>query len=239
VVAGGWSLGGYAAITLLSGDDSVCDTMFGVDVTDPPDWTCAATPPDPRVEALVLFDASSWALHFDELQRVEVPALAMGETWDRLLGVLGPSMASWQARQHAGLSGRPNYRVDVKASIHQSFSDMCEHARAMKLKDAPPAWMGPWDDVLSAYCGPDVIPSPTAHRLMTSYSIAFLKTTVEDERGYSHILTPRYAVAHEPKVEFFRRERCKPPVPTPDWPPDWVYYQHMPPLDDDGDEQCP
>jgi dienelactone hydrolase len=237
VFAGGWSLGGYAAITLASGDDSVCDTFYGTWYTDPPAWTCAPAKPDPRFKGLVLFDAASQMLHFSELQRVTVPSIALGETWDALAA---NGLASWQARQHAAMQGRPNYRVDIRGTVHYSFSDECEYARIMKLAGIGAAqgeggWS--WDDVLAWDCGPALTPSATVHRLMTGYAIAFLKTQLKVP-GYRRMLTPDWALGHEPDVQFFTRERCKPAVPTPDWPPDYIYYQQQPAPDAEDEDAC-
>ena len=121
VAAGGWSLGGYAAMVLAGGDDSVCDTLGGA-----PDWTCGPSLPDPRIKAIVPLDGSGWALLFNELARITVPALGMGEEWS-FLAATSPGFESWQARQHAAYQGHPAYRVDVANANHQSFSDLCEN----------------------------------------------------------------------------------------------------------------
>ncbi len=126
VAASGWSLGGYASMVLAGGDDSVCDKVAEAwDPADPPpDWTCSPSWPDPRIRAIVPLDGSSQLLYFDELSRVVVPALGIGEEWSYL--AIDAGWEAWQARHHAAFSGKPAYRVDVFNSNHQSFSDMCE-----------------------------------------------------------------------------------------------------------------
>jgi len=225
VAAGGWSLGGYASMVLAGGDDSVCDTLYGVDVEDPPAWTCAPSPPDPRIKAIVPQDGSNWCLHFYELRRITVPAMGLGEEWSMLESWNDPPWESWQARQHAAFSSQPAYRVDVFNTIHQSYFDICEGAQV--LGD-----MGIFDPGTVAYfldnlCTP-YTPSTDVHRLVNKYMIAFLKTNLAREPGYHNMLTPGWALTNEQYIEFFVTEKRSPRAIRDEWPGDFVYFPHQP-----------
>ncbi len=239
VAAGGWSLGGYAALALAGGDDSVCDTMIGWDPTAPPEWTCGPTVPDPRIQALLLFEAGSDFLHWTELQRVSVPALSFGGTYaDQLAWSGDPVWSAFLARQHAALSGHPSFRVDVQRSRHFSYSDTCQFPAVFAAEGVtpPPGW--PWDDMGWWVCGPDLIPSARLHDLVNELSVAFLETYLMNEPGSRQVLTRQYLSANAPEVWLFTHERCEPPEPTPDWPPDWVYYL-TPPVHGSERDECP
>lgn len=224
IAAAGWSLGGYAAMALAGGDDSVCDLIPNEDwAGETPPWTCAPALPDARIKAILPLDGSNQLLHFYELARVKAPAMGIGEEWDML--ALDPPFASWQARQHAAFSGKPAYRVDLYGSIHQSFSDMCEAGHL--LIDLPvDAATGDW--ILSTFCGPEYIASPLAHQLTNKYMLAFLKTHLAGERGYQDMLTPGWALSKEQVVEFFVTEKRNPNSIDEDWPGLFVYFLHQP-----------
>jgi predicted dienelactone hydrolase len=226
VAASGWSLGGYASMVLAGGDDSVCDKVAEAwDPADPPpDWTCSPSWPDPRIRAIVPLDGSSQLLYFDELSRVTVPALGVGEEWSYL--ALDAGWEAWQARHHAAFSGKPAYRVDVFNSNHQSFSDMCESIHVLTDLGVDYPW-GPADVLLQFLCEP-FIPSAEAHRLTYKYMIAFLKTNLSGDPGYHDILTPGYALTREPAVEFFVTERKSPKSIFEDYPADFIYFPHQP-----------
>jgi len=218
VAAGGWSLGGYAAMALAGGDDLVCDTLYGIPgLEDPPDWTCAPTDPDPRIKAITPVDGSNQVLHFAELARITVPALGIGEEWDAVL--------DWQARQHAAFSGHPAYRVDVAATNHQSFSDICEAAQLGVDSGIFPE-LG--ESMLAMFCTPDYTPSGVVHELTGKYVAAFLRTQLAGEPGYQAVLTPGWAIAREQLVEFFVTERRSPQSIDDDWPGLFVYFPHQP-----------
>ncbi|MBP1642988.1 MAG: putative dienelactone hydrolase [Acidobacteria bacterium] len=224
VAAGGWSLGGYAAMALSGGDDSVCDTLYGAFPEDPPAWTCAPSLVDPRIRAIVALDGSNQLLHFDELARITVPAMGLGEEWE-MLALPPPGSESWQARQHAAFSGHPAYRVDVFNSIHQSFSDLCELLYVEYYLFSLPDW---WlQGNLEAVCTP-FTPTIEVHRLVNQYLIAFLKTNLAGEQGYQSMLTPGWALGNEPLIEFFVTERRNPHSIDDDWPDNFIYFMHQP-----------
>ena len=239
IAAGGHSLGGYAAITLVTGDDSVCDTLYGYDLYDPPDWTCTPTPADPRIKALVTLDPSSWIMHFSEMARVQIPVLALNQEWNSLtaqvaLGMVPPQWQSWGARPHAAYSGRPSYRVELLGSSHGTFGDGCNTARFVTdngLAESVFEMPHDWDWVAFA-CDPipgiQPIPSAVANRIIAQYAVAFVKTVLAGDRGYQAMLTPGWALTHEPYIELFVAEPRSPHSIADDWPSWFTYFIHQP-----------
>jgi predicted dienelactone hydrolase len=239
VVASGWSIGGYASMALAGGDDIVCDhfTDDWVGMGPPPPETCTPTYPDPRFKAIASHDGSAWALTFQELARVTVPAMSINEEWN----TMAPWGVPWSTqiiRAHAAWSSRPKYRVDVFNSTHQSFSDWCEGARVLDdlgywIED----WYGPVSLWQEAMCTP-YTPTMETHRLVGEYMVSFLKTQVAGEIGYQSILTPGWALTHESLIEFFETEKrdahaIDDELGWEDWPGYFIYFLHQP-----GSEQA-
>jgi dienelactone hydrolase len=221
VAAAGWSLGGYAAMALAAGDDSVCDKYADWD-PPPPVETCAASPADPRIRAIVPLDGSNQSLFFYELARIEVPAMGMGQEWN-LLAAVGE--ASWQARQHAAFSGHPSYRVDVANVIHSSFSDRCLSYPVLGDYGLfPPELV---DAVLANSCAA-YMPHQEVTSLITKYMVGFLKTELVGESGYKNLLTPGWALTQESAIEFFVTEKKSPHSINEDWPDWFAYFLHQP-----------
>lgn len=230
VAAGGYSLGGYTAMALAGGDDDVCNwpahmTPESPEALLPPgDW-CVPTPPDPRFRAIVTHDGSNQFLFFDELKRIAVPMLGLGEEWDDLLRNSGFENASWQARQHAALSVKPAYRVDVFNTNHASYTDACEYLRV--LHDLGQLTSDELSALLGNFCV-GVTPSLVVHDLVSKYTIAFLKTQLTRVPGYGRLLSPGWVQRHEHYIELFTREKVPARFITADWPPDYVYFKHQP-----------
>ena len=235
VAASGWSLGGYASMVLAAGDDNVCELfldpmwveMFG----PPPPETCSATPADPRIKAIMPLDGSNQVLRFEELARVRVPAMGMGEEWTFL--ALDPGWGSWQARQHAAFSGRPSYRVDVFNTNHQSFSDMCPAVLVLgALGIFTPEDVQWWLDMICT----GITPWEESNPLVTKYMVAFLKQQFGGDPSVRAMLTPGYALTSEPLIEFFVTEKRNPNniyEEFPGWPEEFIYFPHQP-----GSEQA-
>lgn len=218
VAASGWSLGGYAAMTLLAGDDSVADTFAGDPYWEPiPPEAFVSSLPDPRIRTIVTLDGSNQVLRFQELARVDRPAMGIGQEWT--------TVGSWQARQHAAFTGNPAYRTDIHNSIHQTFCDICVAGPALVDEGIfPPAVEENWNQ---RFCS-GRIPSGEARRIVGQYTIAFLKTELEHRSGYKDILTPGFALTRERYVEFFVTEKRNPKSIDEDWPDDFVYFIHQP-----------
>jgi predicted dienelactone hydrolase len=224
VAASGWSLGGYAAMALAGGDDLVCDKPIELGVPGVPISTCVPSPPDPRIRAIVPLDGSTQLLRFDELARITVPTMGMGEEWSTLAANSPPGWESWQARLHAASQGHPAYRVDVQGTFHSTFSNSCESLpiflnRGIITPDI-------YQIFYNAWCGAP-LPTTEAHRLVTKYMIAFLKTNLAGKSGYQPILTPGYALKNESMIEFFVTEKRNPHAIDADWPGDFVYFMHQ------------
>ncbi len=211
ITASGWSIGGYTAMVLVGGDDEVCDLadLF-------PDWpvppeTCVPTFPDPRISRIIPLDGSNQLLHFQEMARVDVPVLGMGEEWN--------AVGDWQARQHAAFTGHPAYRVDVFNTNHPSFSNSCIGWDVQDDYGIYPPGFADW--LKSMYCPPDILDGFEARRIVVKYMVAFLT-------GDQSILTPGHALAWEPNVEFFVTERRSPNAIDDDWPDTFIYFMHQP-----------
>jgi hypothetical protein len=84
VAASGWSLGGYAAMVLAAGDDQVCDKPMEMGEPGVPESTCIASPVGERIRAIIPLDGSTQLLYFDELARITVPTLGIGQEWSTL-----------------------------------------------------------------------------------------------------------------------------------------------------------
>jgi hypothetical protein len=212
-------------MALAAGDDSVCDKFLEGGFPDTPAETCVPTLPDPRIAAIVPLDGSTQLLWFDELARIEVPTMGIGQEWSTLEAVFGPDFASWQARLHAASQGHPCYRVDVQDALHSSFSNFCEAAYVLFDKGIIDG--ATLDYYVGSYCSAQ-IPTSEAYRLITKYMIAFLKKNLAGEPGYQSVLTPGYANTTEPDIEFFATEKGNPVSNDEDWPGYYMYFMHQP-----------
>ena len=231
VAASGWSFGGYAAMTLVAGDDTVWDygltDAYSVyDGPIPEDVPHTPTLPDPRIKAIVTLDGSNQELRFQELARVNVPALGLGEEWNTIQLNFGDVYPGWQARQHAAYSSHPDYRVDISETNHMSFSDFCNLLNVMESKALAPVW-GSVEDVRRWYCE-GVLPPTEGRTLITRYMLAFLKTQLLGDTGYQGMLTPGWALNHETHVEFFETEKRNPRSIDAEWPNLSTYFPHQP-----------
>jgi hypothetical protein len=211
VAASGHSYGGYAAMVLAGGDDSVCDVFqtpllsewFGA----PPEETCVASPADPRIKAIVDLDGAAWVLWWRELQRVRVPSLILGEDLDSIQGVDN-------IRPHAAFAGFPNLRVDVPHSAHvPTFTGNCD---AMNLLGQVGFFRQETLDGQRSFfdCDrPNLIAPAVAHGLITKYMVTFLKVNLAGDLRYAPLLVPALANRREPDLGFVASELPKLGVP--------------------------
>ena len=233
IAASGFSLGGFACTALACGTGSIAEiwTFPGwIDfMGSPPADTLVPCAPDPRIKAIIPLDGSSWALRFADLARVSVPALGLGQEWSTLALDPDPAWASQQARQHAAFQGHPNYRVDIRDTIHQSFANV--YAAVVLLYRKAAITEAEYEWLIENYCSSE-LSSSESNRLMAKYAVAFLKTVLAGESGYRNILTPGYALTREQYVEFFVTEKRSPSSIEEDWPFAWpsfkIYFQHQP-----------
>jgi predicted dienelactone hydrolase len=229
VAAAGHSLGGYTAIALAGGDDTVWD--YGL--TDPYAWIDGSIPedvprgstlPDPRFKVIVALDSANQELRFEELTRVKVPALGLGEEWDTL--AMDPLMTGWQARQHAAFSGHPSYRVDVARTNHHSFAETCDGLAIMDLHGLETIYGT--NDVLRSWLCEGVLTPAESRAIISRYMLAFLKTELLGETDYQRMLTPGWTLTRETGIEFFETEKRSPGSILGEWPDMSVYFWHQP-----------
>jgi predicted dienelactone hydrolase len=234
VAAAGWSAGGYAALTLAGGDETVwdyglADPYVSWDPPIPEDVPTGPTLPDPRIKALVLLDGANQMLRIKELKRVALPVLSLNEEWDALTTQMGPEMTTWQARQHAAFAGHPAYRVDIAGTNHHSFGDMCDGLNILDAKGVTldASWGSSTDEVRGWMCAG--VNAPAESRpIIARYMLAFLKTELLGQEGYRQVLTPGWALTRETKVEFFVTERRRPRPSDGEWPDASIYFAHQP-----------
>jgi dienelactone hydrolase len=223
IAAAGHSIGGYATLALAGGDDEICIRETD-SIPRPSPCTPIAdqfgnpipTSPDPRIKAIVTLDAGNPHLYFNELARIAVPSLTIGESVEA-----SGWMTFFPARQHAAMSGEPKYRVDVVGAVHQSFTNSCtggvvryRHGWSYTAAQLNTLWTTqPWCTTATA--------QDEVARLAAQYTIAFLKTQLTGEPGYQRMLTPGWALANEPAIRFFLTE------PTSDDPATFLYFPYQ------------
>jgi hypothetical protein len=161
--------------------------------------------------------------------------MGMGQEWSALAAqtpMPWEPWESWQARQHAAFAGHPAYRVDLNRANHLTFSNMGECLLLMLQAPEVRVLIPDWYADLLQWCYDTYfvggIPSSEAHRLVTQYMVAFLKTNLAGETGYQQMLTPGWAHTHEPDIEFFVTEKRNAQSIGEDWPSDFVYFMHQP-----------
>jgi predicted dienelactone hydrolase len=202
IAVAGHSWGGLATLALAGGDDSTCDWP-GVDPSQLPPEVCVTIQPDARIKAIVPLDANNlFTLHYAELARIKIPSMVIGREWDTLKAG-GSNEESLLARPHAAIQGHPNYRVDIANYQHMSFSSACSAMNVLRPLNGDEAT----DAMLKMYCPAEPVPPDETGNLVTRYMVAFLKTVLAGESGYQEMLTPGYALANEPFIEFFVTEK--------------------------------
>jgi hypothetical protein len=230
VVASGHSAGGYAGLVQFSGDDQLCDAaeFLRVGEKNPPNSVCEATPTDSRFTALLTLDAAAQMLHWEEMARIRVPSLIMGQAYmaDGAQSQINPGFESFVARPHAAVCTQSrSVRVDVRLADHFSFGDTCDGLTILLangvISSSTFSELLPW--YLPGSYGMTVGPIREGHRLMTKYAVAWLRAeVVKDGDALSrNILTQAYAKTKEPNVEVYWNEDCNPGGVLPD---DWFSY---------------
>ena len=212
IAMSGHSFGGYTAYALAGGDDDVCDSLAtGIDASTEPQYICIASPPDSRIRAIVSLDGSSWAMRYEELARISVPSLIMGETFD--------NFGLDNARPHAAINRDDSYRIDVTGTNHLSFSSFCDGFKLMSRigVDKTTAIPGYSEDAWPCVGESNFDPAknPAYRQIVTTYILAFLNTYLGREDD-SWMLTFGYAKQYQPQVEFFSSEACGATPPSQD-----------------------
>jgi hypothetical protein len=200
IAAGGHSIGGLSAIQLTGGDDDMCDTYPGggggtLPAAQMPPCNAGVVVPslrEPRIRALVLLDASVQLTHWAELHRIGIPALLVGEDAASLAANFGGQFPPW-------IGSWAHQAFDGSRSAHvPSLTSACAAARvrgnAKQFHDTR------CDD-------PSLTPYQDANELVWRYAVAFLRTELADDPGFQRLLTPGWAVVHEPFATFYVNER--------------------------------
>ena len=214
VAVGGHSFGGYSALAVAGGDDTVCDSKILLEIGDPvPPEACGPTPVDPRFSAVVTLEGSGHLLRFAELARVSVPSLVIGGAVERQSPSLDEWRA-WMARTHAAITGRASFRVDFQDTDHFSYSSYCDgitmlHERGAISEDD-------WNNYYGVYfCGAP-LPIAEGHRLIDRFVLAFLDAHVRQRPDPGGHQSLGRLDAEEPLAELFRNERCDRGVADPE-----------------------
>ena len=207
IAVAGHSLGGWAALALAGGDDEACDFAGLLDPNKLPPGTCGPILPDPRIKAIVPLDGSNQYLLYDEMSRIKIPTMWMGQEWNNMESTTG-GFGFMVARAHSAIKSRANYRLDVAYAIHNSFSSYCTYIQVLHDKGLIDDQI--LDTATPSNCPPESISAAEIENLTTQYMIAFLKTVLVGENGYKEMLTADYALENEPFIEFFETEQGSP-----------------------------
>ena len=206
VAVGGHSFGGYSALALTAGDDTLCDSKVLLDIGDPvPPDACGPTPVDRRFSAVVTLEGSGHLLRFAELERVSVPSLIVGGTVEQQSPVLD-EWRTWMARSHAAITGPASLRVDLQGTDHFSYSNYCDGVTM--LHDRGAISEADWSGYYGAYFCNAPLPVAEGHRLIDRFVVAFLDKHVRDRPSPGGRESLSRVDAEEPGAELFRTERC-------------------------------
>jgi predicted dienelactone hydrolase len=230
IAASGHSLGGYTAYALAGGDDELCDALWATnyagDSLPEPQFTCVPAPSDPRIRAVVSLDGSSQLLRYQELARISVPSLIMGETVEHVSGYnsmpADPNLGRFIARPHAAVNRSDSPRVDVTTANHVSFTNWCDELKIMSSLGVDTSGLpgnGAYPCVAQNTFDP--ANNPATRQIVTTYMLAFLNTQF-GRADDAWMLTADYAAQNQPLVEFFDSEACDAPLPST------AYYTYRP-----------
>jgi predicted dienelactone hydrolase len=152
--------------------------------------------PDPRVDAIVPIAPATFGLTDDQLASIDVPTLLMGGTADTVVPIEPGIVRAWDL-----ISGRPEYRVDVLAAGHNSFTNVCDIRDAYVAAGVGEPVMGLVEAQAEHGCAPDLLPIEAAHRVTDLYVVSFLTKELQGNARYGRYLTPSYADRHDLPVE--------------------------------------
>jgi predicted dienelactone hydrolase len=156
VLVTGHSFGGFTSYATVSGVTTAAGTY----------------PPDGRVDAIItLAPAAGPQLLSDELlAQVDVPHLVMvGDSDDTT--PIDPNVE----RPWALTTGSPNYRVELAAAEHESFTDLCAYGEFLPQLEAVPEFVITAIDGFSGTsCAPTVMPLHRTQDITNTFAIRFL-----------------------------------------------------------------
>jgi predicted dienelactone hydrolase len=163
--------------------------------------------PDPRVDAIVPIAPATFGLTDEQLASIDVPTLLMGGTSDTVVPIEPGIVRAWDL-----ISGRPEYRVDLLAAGHNSFTNVCDIRDAYVAAGVGQPILGFVEAQAEDGCAPELLSIDEAHRVADLYVVSFLTQELKRSSRYGRYLTTRYAERHDLPVELLvkpedRRDR--------------------------------
>ncbi|MGH9231513.1 MAG: alpha/beta hydrolase family protein [Acidimicrobiales bacterium] len=152
--------------------------------------------PDPRVDAIVPIAPATFGFTDEQLASIDVPTLLMGGTSDTVVPIVPGIVRAWDL-----ISGRPEYRVDLLAAGHNSFTNVCDIRDAYVAAGVGQPILGFVQAEAEHGCAPELLPIDEAHRVTDLYVVSFLTRELRGTSRYSRYLTTRYADRHDLPVE--------------------------------------
>jgi predicted dienelactone hydrolase len=153
-------------------------------------------PPDPRVDAIVPIAPATFGFTDEQLASIDVPTLLMGGTSDTAVPIEPGIVRAWDL-----ISGRPEYRVDLQAAGHNSFTNVCDIRDAYVAAGVGQPILGFVEAQAEDGCAPELLPIDEAHRITTLYVVSFLTEELRGSSRWGRYLTTRYAERHDLPVE--------------------------------------
>jgi predicted dienelactone hydrolase len=144
--------------------------------------------PDPRVDAIVPIAAATVGFTDEQLASIDVPTLLMGGTSDTVVPIEPGIVRAWDL-----ISGRPEYRVDLQAAGHNSFTNVCDIRDAYVAAGVGQPILGFVEAQAEDGCAPELLPIDEAHRVTNLYVVSFLTKELKGSSRYGRYLTTRYA----------------------------------------------
>lgn len=155
--------------------------------------------PDPRVDAIVPI-APATGFSDEQLASIDVPTLLMGGTSDTVVPIEPGIVRAWDL-----IPARPEYRVDLEAAGHNSFTNVCDIRDAYVAAGVGQPILGFVEEQAEDGCAADLLPIDEAQRVTTLYVVSFLTTELQGNSRYSRYLTTRYADRHDLPVDLLVR----------------------------------
>ena len=156
VIVTGHSFGGFTSYATVSGVTTTAGTY----------------PADERVDAIItLAPAAGPQLLTDELlSQVDVPHLVIvGDSDDTT--PIDPNVE----RPWALTTGSPNYRVELAAAEHESFTDLCDYGAFLPELEAVPEFvLTAIDGFSGTSCAETVMPLERAQEITNTFAVRFL-----------------------------------------------------------------
>jgi predicted dienelactone hydrolase len=156
--------------------------------------------PDQRVDAIVPIAAAVFGFTDEQLASIDVPTLLIGGTSDTAVPIEPGIVRAWDL-----ISGRPEYRVDMLAAGHNSFTNVCDIRDAYVAAGVGEPILGFVEDQAEEGCAPELLPIDEAHRVTNLYVVSFLTAELQHTARFGRYLTTSYAERHDLPVELLVR----------------------------------